>query len=73
MLLLLAGAYDIVVRAMWISTEENAIADALSRFDKKRLTDLLGVQAASFLPSRQHSQITRKISRLMQNIISTTA
>jgi hypothetical protein len=72
-LLLLAGAYDIVVRAIWISTEENAIADALSRFDKKRLTNLLGVQAVSSLPSRQSSQITQKISRLMRNTTSTTA
>jgi hypothetical protein len=71
-LLLLAAIQDIAVRATWISTKANAIADALSRFDKKRLANLVGAQLASTLRSRQPSQISQKISRLKRNITSTT-
>src|SRR5271169_56840 len=67
-LLLLAATRDIVVRATWIPTKENAIADALSRFDMKRLANLVGVQGISIPQSRQPSQISKKISLLKQTI-----
>ena len=72
-LLLLAGINDIVVRACWISTKDNAVADALSRFDMDRVANLLGVQR-HFLPqSRQASNIKQKISHLMQPSTSSMA
>jgi ribonuclease HI len=72
-ILLLAATLDIAVRAHWISTKENAIADALSRFDIKRIANLLGEQVTSSLRFRQPSNIVQKISCLKQNITSTTA
>ena len=38
--LLLAAAYDLDLEARWVSTTENALADALSRFDLKKIADL---------------------------------
>jgi len=38
--LLLATEYDIDIEAHWISTKENALADALSRFDYDRIADI---------------------------------
>ena len=39
-LLLLASKYDIVIEARWIKSEENGLADALSRFDEKKVANL---------------------------------
>ena len=38
--LLLATEYDLELQPIWISTNENALADALSRFDHERVTNL---------------------------------
>jgi len=38
--LLLAAEYDLELEAEWISTNANALADALSRFDYEKITDL---------------------------------
>lgn len=38
--LLLAAEHDLELEAKWIATKENALADALSRFDSRRITDL---------------------------------
>lgn len=70
---LFAASYDIAVRAVWIPSKDNAIADALSRFDIKRLTNLVGVQVASSLCRRQPSIIKSKLSHLKRHFISTTA
>ena len=37
---LLAAEYNLELEAEWISTNANALADALSRFDYKKITDL---------------------------------
>jgi len=37
---LLATKYDIDLEIHWISTKENALADALSRFDYDRIADI---------------------------------
>jgi hypothetical protein len=71
-LLLITAIQDITVRVTWISRKANTIADALSRFNKKYLANLLGAQLASTLRSRKPSQISQKISRLKRNITSTT-
>jgi len=64
--LLLATEYDLEVEARWISTKDNALADALSRFDHDRIADIapqlmappynlqgLGLLTYSNLASRQ--------------------
>ena len=38
--MLLAAEFDLELEARWIPTKENALADALSRFDYDRVTDL---------------------------------
>ena len=38
--LLLAAEYDLDIQSEWISTMNNSLADALSRFDYSRVTDL---------------------------------
>jgi len=38
--LLLAADYDLELESQWISTKDNALADALSRFDYNRVADL---------------------------------
>jgi len=38
--LLLATEYDVELEAAWISTKANALADALSRFNYDKITDL---------------------------------
>jgi len=38
--LLLATEYDLELEPIWISTNENALADVLSRFDHDRVTNL---------------------------------
>lgn len=38
--MLLATRYNLELEARWISTRENALADALSRFDYQGITDL---------------------------------
>jgi hypothetical protein len=70
-LLLLAAVLDVEVRATWIPTKENALADALSRFDVARITTLTGQEKFS-LPSRQSARFSQKISHLMQNFTSST-
>jgi hypothetical protein len=71
-LLLLAAVLDVEIRATWIPTKENALADALSRFDLIRVARLTGQENVS-LPSRQPSHISQKISHLMQNFSSSMA
>jgi hypothetical protein len=71
-LLLLAAVLDVEVRATWIPTKENALADALSRFDITRITALTG-QIHFSLPSRQSARFSQKISHLMQSFTSSTA
>jgi Reverse transcriptase (RNA-dependent DNA polymerase) len=71
-LLLLAAIHDIEVRATWIPTKENAIADALSRFDMNKLANLVGQQHTDSLQSRQPSRISHKTSLLKHNTTSTT-
>jgi len=39
--LLVATEYDLELEPIWISTNENALADALSRFDHDRVTNLV--------------------------------
>ena len=39
-LLLLASKYDIVIEACWIRSEDNGLADALSRFDDRKVANL---------------------------------
>lgn len=39
-LLLLASKYDIVIEARWIRSEDNGLADALSRFDDRKVANL---------------------------------
>src|SRR5205809_1094772 len=39
-ILLIAAVFDIDVRAHWVSTKENVIADAASRHDFKKLANL---------------------------------
>jgi hypothetical protein len=70
---LIAASYDIAVRAVWIPSKENAIADALSHFDLKRLTNLVGEQLANSLHRRQPSIVKSKISHLKQSFTSTMA
>jgi len=38
--LLLATEYDLDLQARWISTKENALADALSRFEYQKVADI---------------------------------
>ena len=38
--LLIAAEYDLELEGRWVSTKENALADALSRFDNIKITDL---------------------------------
>ena len=38
--LLLAAAYDLDLEPRWVSTTDNVLADALSRFDLKKIADL---------------------------------
>ena len=38
--LLLAAAYDLDLKPRWVSTTDNALADALSRFDLNKIADL---------------------------------
>jgi len=38
--LLIAAEYDLELEARWVSTKKNALADALSRFDNIKITDL---------------------------------
>jgi Reverse transcriptase (RNA-dependent DNA polymerase). len=71
-LLLLAAILDVEIRATWISTDDNALADALSRFDLVKVATLTGQESFS-PPSRQTSRISQKISQLMQDFTSTTA
>jgi hypothetical protein len=71
-LFLLAARGNIEVSAVWVPSEANALADALSRFDKKKIANLVGEQLANSLLRRQNSAIMSKISRLMQHSTSTT-
>lgn len=71
-LFLIAAQRNVDVVAVWVPSKANALADALSRFDVKRITNLVG-QQPNFLHHRQPSMILSKTSRLMQHSISTTA
>jgi RNase H./Reverse transcriptase (RNA-dependent DNA polymerase). len=71
-LFLLAARRNIDVAAVWIPSQANTLADALSRFDKKRIADLVGEQLANSLPHRQTSLITSKISLLLQPFTCST-
>jgi len=46
---LIAAVFDIQILPFWIPTEENIVADAASRFDYKKLTNL-GLQVSRNLP-----------------------
>ena|SRR5437762_8018748 len=65
-LFLLAARRNIDVAAVWVPSQANALADALSRFDKKRIANLVGEQLANSIPHRQTSLIMSKISLLLQ-------
>jgi len=69
---LLAARRNIEVTAVWVPTKSNALADALSRFELKKITNIGGQQLADSLPRRQSSRITSKISQLLHNSIFTT-
>jgi len=71
-LFLLAAQRNIDVVAVWVPSKANALADALSRFDSEKITNLVGQQANSLL-RRQPSMIMSKTCRLMQPSICTTA
>jgi hypothetical protein len=71
-LFLLAAQRNIDVVAVWVPSKANALADALSRFDLKKITNLVG-QQTNFVLRRQPSMIMLKTSRLMQLSTSTTA
>jgi ribonuclease HI len=70
-LFLLAAKSNIDVATVWVPSKANTLADVLSRFDKKTVTNLLGQDANSLL-RRQPSLIMSKLSRLMQPSTSTT-
>jgi ribonuclease HI len=70
-LFLLAAKRNIDVATVWVPSKANALADALSRFDRETVTNLLGQDAGSLL-RRQPSSITSKLSHLMQLSTSTT-
>ena len=72
-LFLLAARRNIDMKAIWIPSKANELADALSRFNKEKIANLVGVQLANSLLRRQASQITSKISHLLQPSTSTTA
>jgi RNase H-like domain found in reverse transcriptase len=70
-LFLLAAKQNIDVVAIWVPSKDNALADALSRFDLDTVTNLVG-QHVSSLPRRQPSAIASKMSRLLRPSTSTT-
>lgn len=71
-LFLLAAQRNIDVVAVWVPSKANALADALSRFDLKKITNLVG-QPPNSLLRRQPSMIMSKTCRLMQHSTSTMA
>jgi hypothetical protein len=62
---------NIDLATLWVPSKANALADALSRFDRETVTNLLG-QDANSLFRRQPSSIMSKLSQLMQPSASTT-
>jgi len=66
-ILLIAAAFDIELIAYWIPTAENKIADALSRFDYKRLNELGLTIQGSF---QTHQKTTTKASILRRKLHS---
>src|SRR2546423_11733375 len=66
-LLLIAAHYDINIKAHWIPTEENVIADAASRHDFKKLADLGFQEQVKELRGRLP---TARISNLRRELLS---
>ena len=56
--LLLATENDLELEARWISTKENALADALSRLNYNRITDLA---PQLIYPAANHQQLASRI------------
>ena len=71
-LFLLAAQRNIDVVAVWVPSKANALADALSRFDSEKITNLVGQQANPLL-RHQPSMIMSKTCRLIQPSICTMA
>jgi hypothetical protein len=65
-ILLIAAVFDIEIKAHWISSEENVIADAASRHDFKKLANLGFKDQVSTLRSRPSPAI--KVSVLRQQL-----
>jgi len=55
--LLLAIEWDLEIEARWIPTKENTLADALSRFDRHRISDL----APQLIQTVNHQQLGFRI------------
>jgi ribonuclease HI len=66
-ILLIAAVFGIELVACWIPTEENMIADALSRFEFEKLKKL---ELTSQINSLLHRRDTIKTSNLRQRLIS---
>ncbi len=64
MVLLIAAVFDIEILIFWIPSEENIVADAASRHDFKKLTNL-GFQVSDL---RQNHKPISKISTLRQKL-----
>src|SRR5579859_1938078 len=62
-ILLIAAVFDIDIQIFWVPSEENIVADAASRHDFKKLTDL-GFQVSGLRQNRAAS----KISTLRQQL-----
>ena len=70
--LLLATEYDLDLEAEWISTNDNALADALSRFDFVKITDLAPqlTQGACNLQRHGWQTYSNRDSQLSRHTIS---
>jgi len=64
--LLLASEYDFDLEARWVSTRDNALADALSRLEYKRIADLAPQLLHPTCSLQQHGFLTYS-SRDCQN------
>jgi len=60
-ILLIAAVFDIALLAFWIPSEENMVADAASRHDYARLTDL-GLQVSHRKPTIKMSTLRQKLN-----------
>ena len=60
-ILLIAAVFDIILFAFWIPSGENMVADAASRHDYTKLTDL-GLQVSHRKPSIKTSTLRQKLN-----------